>query len=185
MFLIHKKVRLIGFLFFLLADNKIVARNLIQLIKAPSCMTGLKKKSDDQGKNDLAKAYVVTKYLKAGDAVGPVYQLVMEFKNQINCEKECDIDGSKIKLYFSGMKSEDLERVGFKKECEKISFVKKVDIFEETEPIKRLAVVLSFEAGSAVVKIQKRANPHILTIDCYEKSILTSIKNLTDVYRMA
>ena len=159
---------------FLLANNKIDAQSSIRLIRSsPFVMQALN--IDDQGKNSLEKAYLVTKFLSAGEAVGPVYQLVMEFNNSINCEKECNVDASTIKLSFPEMKVEDLEKVGFKKQCEKISFIKKIEISEETHPIARVVVSLSFKTDSTVVKIQKRTNPHTLTINCYEKNILKSI----------
>ncbi len=163
--------------------NQLGARNLAGLVNQSSVF--VKNIPLMQEKNHLENTLVVTRYLSAKENIGAVHQVLLPFQKPIECEKTSDPEKSTITLYFPGMRVEDFETKNFKQAWASVSYVKDINVVQEIDPIQRVAVTINFVPDSAIVKIQKRSSPYILSIDCYQREILEHIKQSTDVLNMA
>ncbi len=163
--------------------SQLGARNLAGLINQPSIFVRDTRLLHE--KNHLENTMLITRYLSAKEKTGAVYQILLHFQKPIECEKTSDPEKSTITLYFPGMRIEDFEAKSFKQAWSAVSYVKNVQVVQETTPINRIAMTINFIPDSAIVKIQKRASPYILSIDCYQREILEQIKNSTDILNMA
>lgn len=135
--------------------------------------------------NMLKKCSLIPRTLTAEESQGDVYQLLLHFEKPIHFEKECNNENSTIKLSFYNINKIDFEAKKMVELCKKISFIKRVSIDVESHPLARTIVLLEFMPESALVKIQKSNDSHMISIDCYDKKILEKIKNGTDILRMA
>jgi hypothetical protein len=178
-----KKIFKVSFLVLSGFCNQLSARNLSGLSDKPSIF--IQDAHVHYQKNHLENTMLVTRYLSAQEKTGAVYQILLHFQKPIECEKTSDPEKSTITLYFPGMRLKDFEAKSFKQAWSAVSYVKDVQVTQETTPINRIAMTINFVPDSAIVKIQKRASPYILSIDCYQRDILEQIKNSTDILNMA
>lgn len=135
--------------------------------------------------NRLKSIALIPRTLHAEESSGTLYQLRLHFEQPLNFEKECNNETSTIKLSLYNIDQTDLEQNQFIETCQKISFIKNVTMDRKAHPLNHLVISLECLPESTLVNIQKSKNAQIVTIDFYDKEILTKIKNGTDILRMA